>query len=96
MEVGDGSALAGLQVVVPKGVAIDGGEAADGRRVPVGASVRVTGVLAESPGKKSQSVELQAASLSVVGSCDGSTYPLQKKVRRSFSSCSWLCRDQFK
>jgi len=76
-QVGDGSSMDGLQVVV--------GEEADCfghlSGVTTGAAVRATGKLVESPAK-GQRVELQAADLTVVGPV-AEGYPLQKK-RHSF------------
>jgi aspartyl/asparaginyl-tRNA synthetase len=46
--------------------------------VPPGASIRASGQLVSSVGAK-QAVELKATELEVIGECDPSTYPLQKK-----------------
>ncbi len=72
IEVNDGSTLNNLQVVVE-------------RQVPdlaTGASIIASGHLVESPGKN-QALELRAADIQVIGSCDSAKYPLQKK-RHSF------------
>lgn len=79
MEVNDGSSLANLQVILePK---LDNYEETL-NQINTGASVEVTGTLAESPGK-GQSIELQADAVTVYGEADPETYPLQKK-RHSF------------
>ncbi|MEM9266236.1 MAG: asparagine--tRNA ligase [Cyanobacteria bacterium P01_F01_bin.13] len=79
LDINDGSSMTGLQVIAD--AKIEGYEEAM-RRITTGASVVVAGTLAESPGK-GQRVELQAASVDVVGESDAETYPLQKK-RHSF------------
>ncbi len=79
IEVNDGSAMSGLQVVAGEDIP---GYAESMERISTGASVAISGTLAESPGK-GQRVELQASSLEVFGESDGETYPLQKK-RHSF------------
>ena len=79
IEVNDGSAMNGLQVVAGEDIP---GYAASMERISTGASVAISGTLSESPGK-GQRVELQASSLEVFGESDGETYPLQKK-RHSF------------
>lgn len=79
MEVNDGSSLANLQVILePK---LDNYEEIL-NQINTGASVEVTGTLAESPGK-GQSIELQADAVTVYGEADPEIYPLQKK-RHSF------------
>ncbi len=79
IEVNDGSCLSSLQMI------------ADGKlpnykdevlALQTGCSVKVTGLLAASPGK-GQRVELQADEVNVVGWADPAVYPLQKK-RHSF------------
>ena len=75
LEVNDGSCFSSVQAVVP-------GEIPDYETIiksaTTGASVVLTGTLAESPGK-GQRVELQADSLAVLGQADPDLYPLQKK-----------------
>ncbi len=79
MEISDGSSLANLQVVA---------DTASGAMKDVvnplgtGASVRVTGRLAPSPGKN-QSRELRATAIEMIGPSPPDSYPLQKK-RHSF------------
>ncbi|PZO13409.1 MAG: asparagine--tRNA ligase [Leptolyngbya foveolarum] len=79
IEVNDGSAMSGLQVVAGEDIP---GYAESMERISTGASVAISGTLSESPGK-GQRVELQASSIEVFGESDGATYPLQKK-RHSF------------
>ncbi|MGF1513314.1 MAG: asparagine--tRNA ligase [Elainellaceae cyanobacterium] len=78
IEVNDGSAMSGLQVVVNQ----DLPDYEKLKDVTTGASVEVTGLLVPSPGK-GQRIEMQAQSLTVYGTADPETYPLQKK-RHSF------------
>ena len=79
IEVNDGSCMGSLQMI------------ADGKlpnykdevlSLQTGCSIKVTGLLAASPGK-GQRVELQADEINVVGWADPAVYPLQKK-RHSF------------
>jgi len=72
--LGDGSSQDNLQVIVDAGTpAFDQLGAC-----ATGAAVKVTGTLRPSPGK-GQSVEMHAATLTVLGGADPETYPLQKK-----------------
>ncbi|MBI3508580.1 MAG: asparagine--tRNA ligase [Chlamydiia bacterium] len=75
IELNDGSTLANLQII------------ADAKithyetllpQMTTGASVRVTGKLVASPGKN-QALELHASHMEVLGLCDATRYPLQKK-----------------
>lgn len=79
IEVNDGSAMKGIQVIAAEEIP---GYAASMERINTGASVQIKGMLAESPGK-GQRVEIQASEVKVFGESDGETYPLQKK-RHSF------------
>ncbi len=79
IELNDGSCLANLQVVVDATVP---GYAEHVKDVTTGASLRVEGVLKESPGQ-GQRIELQATALNLVGQAEAEAYPLQKK-RHSF------------
>jgi len=79
MEVNDGSSLANLQIILEPNLD-NYQEKLD--QISNGASVEVTGTLAESPGK-GQNIELQASAVTVYGEADPETYPLQKK-RHSF------------
>ncbi len=79
IEVNDGSSMNGLQVIAPEEIP---DYAKHMERIGTGASVQISGTLAESPGK-GQRVELQATTIEVFGESNGETYPLQKK-RHSF------------
>jgi asparaginyl-tRNA synthetase len=80
VEVNDGSSLQGLQVVVASSTVPD--YEATLRLLATGASVSVEGVLVASEGKN-QRIELKAEKVTVWGTADPETYPLQKK-RHSF------------
>ncbi|KAF9933497.1 hypothetical protein FBU30_005338 [Linnemannia zychae] len=73
VEVNDGSSLKGVQAI------LSGGQ---GKGLVAGTSVELEGNLVKSPGKE-QALELQVSNMKIVGTCDGETYPLQKK-RHSF------------
>ncbi|CAM9912230.1 unnamed protein product [Pylaiella littoralis] len=73
VEVNDGSCMKGVQVVIPSDVPTY----SEVERLSTGASVSVTGVVVESPGK-GQRFEVKAEEVHVVGECP-SDYPLQKK-----------------
>lgn len=75
IQLSDGSTLEGIQLVVTSNLC-------DPSTLSTGASIRVEGMLVESTGHK-QSFEIQVSKLSVIGLCDPSSYPLQKK-RHSF------------
>ncbi len=79
VEVNDGSSLAGLQVVLDENIS---DYESILKQLGTGASVEVTGVLVDSPGK-GQKIELKANSVIIYGEADPDTYPLQKK-RHSF------------
>jgi asparaginyl-tRNA synthetase len=79
MEVNDGSYLANLQVVLEP--ELPNYEQLL-KHLNVGASVEVTGVLAESQGK-GQQIEMKASLVKIYGEANPETYPLQKK-RHSF------------
>ena len=79
VEVNDGSSMAGLQVVLNADLANYDTVVKD---LTTGSSVAIGGTLVESPGK-GQRVELQGETITVFGTADGETYPLQKK-RHSF------------
>ena len=80
LEINDGSCLKNLQVIIDLTAAREVPDELD--RANTGASVEVTGLLVDSPGKN-QPVELRAESLRVVGDSPRESYPLQKK-RHSF------------
>ncbi|MDJ0593011.1 MAG: asparagine--tRNA ligase [Pleurocapsa sp. MO_226.B13] len=79
VEVNDGSSLAGLQAVLDADLA---NYAEILKQLGTGAAVEITGKLVESPGK-GQKIEMKGESVTVYGSADSETYPLQKK-RHSF------------
>ncbi len=79
IEVTDGSSLAGIQVVAESG--LENYETVV-KHLATGSSVRITGVLVESPAK-GQAVEVRAQAVAVIGPAAADTYPLQKK-RHSF------------
>lgn len=79
IEINDGSTLSGIQIIAD--CDLDDYENLI-EQLSTGCSISVTGTLKESPGGK-QSIEIHATSLLLIGSCDATTYPLQKK-RHSF------------
>lgn len=74
VQLNDGSNVGGIQVV------FDMSKFTDEQLKPIttGASLRVVGNIVESMGK-GQSMEVQAESLELYGTCDPESYPLQKK-----------------
>ncbi len=79
VEVNDGSSLSGLQAVLDRDLA---DYESILKQLATGASVEIKGSLVESPGK-GQNIEMKADSVTVYGTADPQTYPLQKK-RHSF------------
>lgn len=79
IEVNDGSTLSNLQIIATP-------EIPDYEklitRISTGASIAAKGMIVSSPGKE-QSLELQASTITLIGSCDPESYPMQKK-RHSF------------
>jgi asparaginyl-tRNA synthetase len=75
LELNDGSCMANLQIVVDSGIP---DYASLIKLIHTGASVAVVGEIKESLGK-GQRVEVHAKQLSVLGTADPATYPLQKK-----------------
>ncbi|MDJ0496950.1 MAG: asparagine--tRNA ligase [Acidimicrobiia bacterium] len=75
LEINDGSAFSGLQIIVPG--ELDNYES-DVLRLTIGSAVAVEGELVESPGA-GQSVEVHAARVRAFGFADPEEYPLQKK-----------------
>ncbi len=75
IEVNDGSTLSNFQVVadetLPDYVDIL-------KNVSTGASVAISGIVVRSPGKDQQ-LEMKASKIQVLGTCDPTTYLLQKK-----------------
>jgi len=74
IELNDGSRFRSLQLVVEDGVVPD----ETLTQVTTGSSISALGVLVQSPAK-GQAVELKVAGVSVYGTADPATYPLQKK-----------------
>lgn len=79
LEINDGSCLANLQAVIDKETYADLSVI---EQASTGASLRVAGVLQDSPGKN-QSVELLVSECNIYGVAPADSYPLQKK-RHSF------------
>lgn len=79
VEVNDGSTQGNLQVIVES--TLSGYEELVDT-MTTGCAISVVGILAESPGQ-GQSLELKASNVQIIGECDATTYPLQKK-RHSF------------
>ena len=79
IEVTDGSCLSGIQVIAESALK---NYAEEIRHLSTGTAVQVVGILVESPAK-GQSVEVQAEQLTILGTADPNSYPLQKK-RHSF------------
>ena len=79
VEVNDGSSLASLQAVLDADLPNYEDVL---KQLSTGASVEITGKLVESPGK-GQKIEMKGESVTVYGTADPETYPLQKK-RHSF------------
>ncbi|UCB50163.1 MAG: asparagine--tRNA ligase [Deltaproteobacteria bacterium] len=79
IEVNDGSALGGLQIIADKKLPNYEKEIL---KLQTGCSIRAVGTVVASPGK-GQKVELQAEEVEVLGWADPDVYPLQKK-RHSF------------
>ncbi len=79
LEINDGSTLANIQIIADKKLA---NYESDIKKLTTGCSVKVAGILKESPAK-GQDVEIEADSVEVLGWADPESYPLQKK-RHSF------------
>jgi asparaginyl-tRNA synthetase len=75
IELNDGSCLKNLQVVAEATIP---GLSDILPQLTTGASVSIEGLVKESPGK-GQRIELHASSVTLLGSADAATYPLQKK-----------------
>jgi asparaginyl-tRNA synthetase len=75
LEVTDGSTMKGLQIIIDKSGAISEDTLA---QAATGASISCEGILTESPAK-GQKVEMQAQSLTILGTVPAEDYPLQKK-----------------
>ena len=74
IELNDGSRFKSMQLVIDAGTVPEDAL----KQVTTGSSIAASGVLVESPAK-GQPVELKVADISVYGSADPATYPLQKK-----------------
>ena len=74
VELNDGSRFKSMQLVVDAGVVPD----ETLKQVTTGSSIAASGQLVESPAK-GQAVELKVSEISVYGTADPVTYPLQKK-----------------
>jgi len=79
IEINDGSAFSGLQIIADRDLPNYRSEIL---KLQTGCSVTAAGTLATSPGK-GQTVELKADTIKVLGWADPEVYPLQKK-RHSF------------
>lgn len=75
VEIYDGSTFATLQIVVSQDLP---GYDTILPTLSTGCSIVATGLLVENPVKK-ETFELQASALTLIGACDATTYPLQKK-----------------
>jgi len=78
IELNDGSHIKNIQIIADTTLP----NYDEIRSIPTGSSLAVTGDLVPSPAK-GQSFELRASSITIFGSADPETYPLQKK-RHSF------------
>ena len=79
IELNDGSSMGGIQVIADK--ELENYESQI-KHLTAGCSISVVGLVKESPGQ-GQATEVQARSLTLHGTADSETYPLQKK-RHSF------------
>lgn len=73
----DGSSISNLQVVIDLGT-----DEQIVKRITNSASISVEGTVVASQGK-GQKVEVKAKNITILGDCDGETYPLQAKNRPS-------------
>ena len=74
IELNDGSRFKSMQLVVDSGIVPE----ETLKQVTTGSSIAASGALVESPAK-GQAVELKVSEISVYGTADPVTYPLQKK-----------------
>jgi asparaginyl-tRNA synthetase len=79
IEINDGSTLSNFQVIANPDLP---NYSALMNQLSTGVSVAIDGTLVESPGKH-QEFELHAKKITIIGTCDPESYPLQKK-RHSF------------
>jgi asparaginyl-tRNA synthetase len=75
IELGDGTTVKGLQLVIEPGLAT---YAALAPKIATGASIIVEGTLVPSPAK-GQRFEMQVDNIELIGEADPESYPLQKK-----------------
>jgi asparaginyl-tRNA synthetase len=75
IELNDGSSQGNIQIVAPATLA---NYEADVKRLTVGCSLSVEGLVKASPGK-GQATEIEATSITVHGWSDAETFPIQKK-----------------
>jgi asparaginyl-tRNA synthetase len=75
LELNDGSCQGNVQVIADGKLPNYESEI---KKLPTGASVRITGEVKKSPAK-GQATEVQATTIEMVGTADPETYPLQKK-----------------
>ena len=79
IELNDGSSMGGIQIIADK--ELENYESQI-KHLTAGCSISVVGLVKESPGQ-GQATEVQAKSVTLHGTADSETYPLQKK-RHSF------------
>ena len=79
IEVNDGSCMANIQCVFDQTTEGTAASAIEFDKAGTGASVRIEGTLAPSPGS-GQKLEVKARSLVVIGEAPAESYPLQKKA----------------
>src|SRR3989304_4003072 len=75
LELNDGSCLGNVQVIADSSLPNYESEI---KKLTVGSSLRVEGEIKPSPGK-GQATEVHAKTITVYGTADAETYPLQKK-----------------
>ncbi len=75
IEINDGSTLSNFQVVVDSSLSDYNALI---NRITTGASLSIKGTVIKSPGEK-QNLEMHANEITILGECDPTHYPLQKK-----------------
>ncbi len=75
IELNDGSSFGNIQVLAPKALPNYDSTVLS---ISAGCSIAVTGLVKESPGQ-GQTTEVEALEITLLGSADAETYPLQKK-----------------
>ncbi|MDA8773535.1 asparagine--tRNA ligase [Chlamydiia bacterium] len=86
IDLTDGSCMCGIQIVIEQSKYHPSSEKCElfenlNKSVTIGSSISIEGTILENPSGKGK--EVSAMSIRVVGSCDATDYPLQKK-RHSF------------